>query len=477
MKKIISLLLVAITLQLAAQEKTDTLKMSLQQCIEYALKNNVNVKNATLDEEIAAAKVREVTGIGLPQINGSAGLQHYFKLRNSYFGSNTPFSPKDAQGNPILSSDAIIIYPNIFQLPSTLDANITASQILFNASYLVGLQAAKTFKELSQRATIVTKQQTANNVKKAYYQQLIGYERIKLFDVSIVRLDSTIRQMKKMQSNGFVEKIDVDRLEVNYNNLLTDYEKTLNMLILSSLALKFQMSMPLEQNLLLSDNLQKFTSDTSFKSNDQTDANSRPEYQLLLTQRKANKLELKNNRAAGLPSLMLSGTLGAFSSVNNMDFFKNKPFFIYDAGNPQNSKTINQSTYWSDYSFIQAGINVPIFSGFQRGSRVQQSKLNLQKTENNIKNFEQTIGLQVQSAKVNLMNSRRAFQIQQRNIDLAKNVNSVVSKKYKAGIATNLEVTDSESSLKEAQINYFNALYDFLVSKTDYEQAAGLITY
>lgn len=455
-----------------AQSGTDTLKMSLQQCVDYALKNSTSVKNATLDEEIAAAKVREVRGIGLPQITGSAGLQHYFKLRNSYLPGATPF----VQFPPGTPTPDVLVLPAIFQLPTSLDASLNATQILFNSSYIVGLQAAKTYRELASRSAQQTREQTANNVKKAYYQNLINVERIKLFDVNIVRLDSSLRQLRALQKNGFTEQIEVDRLEVSLNNLMTEYEKTLNLLVLSSLTLKFQMGMPIEQNVILTDSISQYANNTEYNLEDKIDPKNRVEYQLLKLQVKSYQLDLKNNRGAALPSLVAQGSIGAFTSTNDLNIFKNRNIAVLkDLTSAPDFK--NQGSYWSDYSYVQIGLNVPIFTGLQRTGKVQQSKLNLTKAENNLKNFEQAMNVQVQAAKVNLQNSQRSLAIQKRNMELAKSVSNNTFKKYRAGTGSNLEVTNAEASLKEAQINYFNALYDFLVYKIDYEVAAGLNKY
>ena len=455
-----------------AQSGTDTLKMSLQQCVDYALKNSTSVKNATLDEEIAAAKVREVRGLGLPQITGSAGLQHYFKLRNSYLPGATPF----VQFPPGTPTPDVLVLPAIFQLPTSLDASLNATQILFNSSYIVGLQAAKTYRELASRSAQQTREQTANNVKKAYYQNLINVERIKLFDVNIVRLDSSLRQLRALQKNGFTEQIEVDRLEVSLNNLMTEYEKTLNLLVLSSLTLKFQMGMPIEQNVILTDSISQYANNTEYNLEDKIDPKNRVEYQLLKLQVKSYQLDLKNNRGAALPSLVAQGSIGAFTSTNDLNIFKNRNIAVLkDLTSAPDFK--NQGSYWSDYSYVQIGLNVPIFTGLQRTGKVQQSKLNLTKAENNLKNFEQAMNVQVQAAKVNLQNSQRSLAIQKRNMELAKSVSNNTFKKYRAGTGSNLEVTNAEASLKEAQINYFNALYDFLVYKIDYEVAAGLNKY
>ncbi|MDX2196191.1 MAG: TolC family protein [Cytophagales bacterium] len=455
----------------ALSQATDTLKYTMQQCIDYAMTNNTSVQNATLDEEIAKAKVREVKGLGLPQITGNFGAQHNFKLRSLFLPGDSFFGPLDANGQPILSKDDILVSPNIFQLPSALDASLNASQLLFNASYLVGLKAAKTYKELAQKASQQTKEQTSVNVSKAYFLTVIAQERLKLFTLNITRLDSTLRQTRALQKQGFVEKIDLDRLEVSFNNLLTEYDKTRNLLLLSDLSLKYQMGMPLTQPLLATDKIDSYTADTTFLNTEKDfNINDRTEYQLLQTQKIASELDLKNNRSAALPTVVLSGSLGAFSQNNDLNFFQNKRYGINNS--IQNKTPIG---YWADYSFIQLGLSVPIFGGLQRVSKVQQSKLNVKKSENNLKNFESAAAMQLKSASVNARNSLKSLDMQKRNMELAKQISEVSLKKYKQGIGSNLELINSESSLKEAQINYYNALYEYLVYKTEFLQAMGKI--
>jgi outer membrane protein len=128
---------------------------------------------------------------------------------------------------------------------------------------------------------------------------------------------------------------------------------------------------------------------------------------------------------------------------------------------------------WYSFSSFGVSLAVPIFSGLQRNYRIQQEKLTLQKIENGLKSFESGIDLEVKQASINYQNANESLQSQQRNMELARNVARVTKIKYEQGVGSNIEVIDAESSLKEAQINYYNALYDVLVAKTDLDKAFG----
>lgn len=448
----------------------DSLKMSLQDCIDYALKNSISVKNASLDEQLAGAKIGEIRAIGLPQISGAIGVQHNLRLRDSYFqaSSTNPFTTEIVKASPE-SEGKILKFANFFQLKNNLDASLTATQILFSGSYIVGLQAANTYRELATKSTEATKIQVSNNVAKAYYMVLVNLERLNLFNTNILRVDSLLQNTIKLQKSGFVEKIDVMRLEVTLNNLITEREKFASIMILSNVLLKYQMGMPMEANFILTEKLAELSLDTNNVDVQKVNYNDRIEYKQLKVSKRLQELDLKNTKWAYLPSLVASANLGFFTSNTDLNFFSNNNYI----GSNNKYFGWNNDGIWSRYGVIQVGLQVPIFDGFGRGYKVQQSKLNISKVENSIKNLENTIDVQLYSAVISLKNNVKTMQSQKLNMDLAKEVVTVTQKKYKQGMSSNLEVTTAESALKESQINYYSALYDALISKIDYEQAKG----
>jgi len=291
--------------QLRAQQE-DSVSFDLEDCIRYALENTVEVQNARIDEQIAKARVKETVGIGLPQIDGSVSLVHNEKLPR-FFMEYDPdeigfFDPGDIPG---IEPGDVVAFGNFFQLPSSGDAGITVNQLLFSASYLVGLKAADTYKELAYKTTTQTQIQVIENVQKAYYGVLVNNERIALFDNNIARVDSLLRTTRAMNENGFAEDIDVDRVRVTLNNLKSERLKFLNLQALSLGLLKFQMNYPIEKPLEIRGSLSELSVDDNLFEDyeDGWNYRNRIEYELLDVQRRLQELDIKNKFSASLPSL------------------------------------------------------------------------------------------------------------------------------------------------------------------------------
>jgi outer membrane protein len=256
-----------------------------------------------------------------------------------------------------------------------------------------------------------------------------------------------------MYDNGFVELIDVHRVTVAYNNVQTEEKKLERFFDLSVQLLKFQMGMPLEENLVLVDELKTIDFTSSLVA-PKVDYNKRIEYSQLQTLQRVNELDLKRYRMAYLPSVAAFATLNAQAQRNEFDIF-------------------NTDKKWYPVGVVGARISLPLFTGMQRHYRVQQAKLNLEKVNNQFIQLEQSIDMEYESSKTIMLNSIEALQIQKENMDLADEVFRITKIKYDQGIGTNIEIINAESSLKEAQTNYYNALYDALIAKIELETATG----
>lgn len=450
---------------------------SLDDCIRYALENTVEVKNARVDQQIAASKVKETTGLGLPQVDGSVKLQHNNKLPRFFatYATAQGFSGTDENGNPNLDipgvqSTDVVASPNFFQLPSSGDAGISINQLLFNTSYLIGLKAASTYRDLSSRTAEQTQIQVVEKVTKAYYSVLVNNERILLFDNNIARVDSLLRTTIELNKNGFAEAIDVDRIRVTQNNLKSERLKFLNLQSLSLALLKYQMNYPMDQNINVAGKIADLQIDENlFDAYEQDwDYKNRIEYKVLETQRTLQELDIKNKYSASLPSL--NGFLNMGYSTQSPDIgglFKTKTN-IEDNGNVGPDK-------WYPYSVFGISLNVPLFSGLQRTYQVQQAKLNLLKIENSFTSLRQSIDLSIEQNTATYKNAVETVKSQRENMELADRVARITKIKYEQGVGSNIEVIDAESSLRESQVNYYNALFDALTAKTDLDVAYSKI--
>jgi outer membrane protein len=417
---------------------------SLADCISYAYEHQTTVKNATLDVTSADYKVKETTGIGLPQINGSASLQDYIKIP-------TTLIPAEVFGGA-----AGTFIPLKFGVKYQSSVGLDVNQIIFSGSYLVGLKASRTYKELSLRSLTRTKIQTNIAVTKAYYQVLVSNEQIRLLDANITQLKQQLDETTAQNKQGFVELIDVQRLEVQYNNLVTNRENTLRMLGLGYETLKFQMGMPIENQLTLKDKLENIKLDQNVAENavDTSFYRKRIEFNLSETNKALNELDLKRQKSQFLPSLSANGNL---TSTYQNDAFSE----LYKTNFPS--------------SYIGLSLKVPIFNGFQRRYQVKESEITVLQSQNSLNDLKNSINLEAKTANVNYVNGIQSLNNQKRNQGLAVEVLRVSKIKYQQGVGSSIEVTQAQTELETADNQYIQALYDALINKVNLDQAYGRI--
>jgi len=425
--------------------KTDSVfHLSLQQCTEYALSNQPNVRNAKYEVGKATAKVREIRGIGLPQITGSVSVSDYLQIP-------TTLIPAQFFGGPNGTYE-----PVQFGTKYNATGEIDASQILFDGSFLVGLEAAKTYKDYSVQGLTYANTQAIAAVEKAYYQALVSNWKLQMTIADVKRLKQLMDETEKMNEAGFTQRVDYDRIKVNYNNAKTLQTTMTKLLTLSYKSLKFQMGMPIADSIVLTDSLQNIhinsdlSADTSFKPT------NRIEYQLAQTNLWGSHLQVRKDNYGYLPSVMLIGSVNRVNQGETTDFF-------------------NGSQPWYPTALIGLRISIPIFDGLQKNYRVQQDKYTMQENELQLNTLKESISLEIASSSTNLANALADLENQKENMTLAQSVEHDTKIQYEAGTGSNLEVVDAETSLIEAETNYYNSVYNALIAKVDYEQAKGTL--
>jgi outer membrane protein TolC len=435
--------------QAKAQDSTST-QMTLEQCIEYALKTNVNMINARLEVENAKATVGEVKSMGLPQVTGNIQTTWNYKVPVSLL----PASIIPAADRPpgITASDFV---PVEFSPKYQGSAGVNVNQLLFDGTYFLGLKAADTYTQLSVKAVDVTKSEVIAGITKIYYGVLVMKERQGIIGGNIKRISELLRETKIMYDNGVVEELDVDKLQVTYNNLENEQIR-LNRFVESNLnLLKYQMGMPVQEELKLVATLADVTMNTSILETESVDYSLRPEYAVYQVQREIDLLDEKRYKVGYYPTVNLFGTAGYNMGSPEFDFFK-----------------FNDET-WFRNGAVGLQVNIPIFDGFRKKYQIQQAKLKLQKTDLSIIHLKKTIDWERKDALINLNNSITTLESQSKNMELAKKVVDKAQIKYKEGVGSSMEINNAETDLLNAQNNYFSALYDALIAKVSYDKALG----
>lgn len=426
-----------------AAADTERYNFTIQDCINYAYEHQDSVVNANLDVKSAAYRVKETIGQGLPQIHSTASFQDYLKIP-------TTLLPGEFFGQPGT------FIPIKFGVKYQSNLSLTASQILFDPDYLVGLQARNTYKELYDRSLTRSKISTAITVTKAYYQVLVTVEQLRILQADIDQLKQQVDETVARNKQGFVEKIDVDRITVQYNSLVTRKENVVRLLGLGYQLLKFQIGMPIDNVLLLKDRLENIQLEASLSDPvaDTAVYRNRVEYSLMETQTKLYQYDVKRKKGQFLPKL--TANMGYTASYQDNAFGN-----LYKNNFPS--------------AYVGLTLNVPIFTGFQHVNQLRQSEITLLKSQNDMFMARNAFNLELKKARVTYLNGLQTLNDQKKNRALAEDVLRISKIKYQQGVGSSLEVIQAQTALQDADNTYIQGLYDALVSKVDLDKAYGRI--
>lgn len=434
--------------------------LSATQAVDYALEHSVTVQNALIDIQRQQQVNKEITASALPQISASGSLNYNpdvsvqtfpnFIAMGTY-GVLIENNVKDGSGNPIVAPSDYGLISAGFGSKYSLNAGVDLNQILFDGQVFVGLQARKASIRNATLSAEVTKEQIKANVYKIYYQLAVGHRQLGTLDANIANYEKLLHDTRVIYENGFAEKLDVDKVQVQLINLQTQRLKAQNQLDAGMEGLKFLLNMPQTDRVILTDTL----SDEELKSNILSEDyryEDRKEYQQLETLIDLGELNVKRYRFSKLPTVTLSGNYSKSAQRQTFDFFEG-PYFTS--------------------SFIALRINVPIFDGGAKNARIAQAKLDLMKLHNNVSQLKSSIDNDVAQSRIQLKSAISTVDAQKRNIELAQSVYQSTKLKYDQGVGSNQEISTAQTDLVTAQNNYYSAVYDAIIAKIDYLKAAG----
>ena len=442
MKKYITIIFIVSITDLFSQD----MELTLDQCIDLAIENNENLKNAKLEEKISKALSREYLSVGLPQINFDGGLKYNHDVPKSLIDISR-FMPGVPEGTEQEVS---------FGQDYDGRVDLFINQMIFNGSYFVGLSAAKELVKLSKKLTRRNEIDIIENVQKAYYTVLNTKKRIDLVNSNLERLQNLLNEMKQLYENGFIEKLDVDRIQVAFNNLKSEKIKADRLYKLSNEVLNFQVGLPVGTEVKLIGNLSEDIVNQFQYNISDFDYSNRIEYSILKTDKNLKFYDLKNNRTQYLPQVYANYNYGYNTASSNYNLFF-------------------ENDRWKSFGTLGLKVIIPIFDGFLKRSKINQSKFKIEQIENQMLFLERSINLQINQSIANYENTKESLKISKENLELAQNVYNSTEIKYREGVGSNLELIDSNNSLKTAQNQYYNSLYESIIASIDIKKTLGTL--
>lgn len=465
MKTAVSLIMVTLTLSwfrgLAQSQDSVTIHyFTAKQAVEYALNNSETVKNALLDIRQQAMTNKEVTAAALPSVNATSSLNINPKVPTFTFPNFIAQSTyavliangvKDGSGNPIKSPGDFGVINAGLSSKYMFSNGIDLNQILFDGQVFVGLMARNAAMRNAELSADVTKEQIKTNVYKLYYQLVVGNRQITSIEANIVNYEQLLHDTKIIFQNGFAEKLDVDKVQVQLSNLQTMKLKARNQIDAGMEGLKFLMGMPMNDSLVLTETL----NDDDIKQgvlSEEYHFEDRKEYQQMQTVIELQKLNVKRYQLSRLPSLVLSANYSKSAQGEHFDLFKG-PYFTS--------------------SFIALRMSVPIFSGFSKNAQIESARISLRQSENRLHQLRSSITNDISQSRLNMKTALYNMDTQEKNVNLAEQVYNSTKLKYEQGVGSNQEISTAQSDLVTAQNNYYSSIYDAIIARIDFLRAAG----
>jgi outer membrane protein TolC len=419
---------------LAQQASADTLYFSLKEAVLFAMENNINAQNARLDIDAADQRVWETAATGLPQVSASVNYNYNINLPTTLI--------------PDFTGDPTQKIPIQFGTKHNATAGFLGNQLLFSGEYIIGLQAAKIFKEFTKRNTQRTEQQVRQTVIENYYLVLLGESTLQLLEDNRDNVRSTYEETLQLYKSGFVEETEADQLEVVLIDLQNSVLSMERQIMATKNLLKYQMGVERERDIVLVDSLNYLVASIDFTATLGLDFSIEDniDYQIFTEQERLAYMDLKLKRTEYLPDL---------SAFYSMDFAAQRDEFNFFSGDQD----------WYRASMIGISFNVPIFSSGFRRAGVSQKRIAYEQAKNN-KEFA-AAGLQVEfeQYRYDFANALEKYRSDKKNLELSEKVVRVTNKKYVEGLASSLELTQVNNQYLQALTNYTSSMVEVLNAK------------
>ena len=444
MKKL-SLLIILIFTIAASAQTNDKKKysFSIQQAIDFALKNNYKAINSGRDIETSKQKKWETTAMGLPQLNGRVDFLHNFKLQQQGVSGNA-FNPL---GNP---NDVSTI---AFGTKNTMIGTATLSQLIFDGSYIVALQASKAYLQFFENAKLKTDNDIKELIINNYGNVLLSQESIKILESNKKVLEKNYLEINQIYKNGLGEQESVEQIAITLETVKSSLNNVTRLREISLKMLKINLGIAIDDDLQLTDNLDNLSTtnlETALTAADFNVENN-IEYQIASSIVTQKRLLLKLEKSKALPSLGAALNFGYNSFANQFNFLSaNQP--------------------WNNFSNVGVSLNIPLFSSGGLKAKVQQAKIAFEQSQTQQKEAEQMLKLGYEKAKSDFDFSIEQYATAKSNLYLAEKIERKQQIKFKEGLSTSFEFSEAQRQLYAAQQTYLQSMVDIINKKAALEK-------
>ena len=438
-QKLLLFFVSALCLGFHAQEKS--MRISLDEAIDFAIENSYNTKASKNGISSAKETVRETTASGLPQINASFDYQNFLKQ---------PISLADFDGDGIDEQF-------VFGKKQNINASVTLSQLIFDGSYLVALQASKAYLKISEQANKKTEILTREAVVNAYGAVLVAEKSILILEGNLKIVGKNLHDAQKIYENGFNEQEDVEQLEITFGTLKNQLNNLERMKGIAYQMLNLALGNPVNTSLVLTDSL-----DTLTESNidlglisETFNFSKHIDFKIAENDRETKRLQMQLERSKALPSL------SAFVNYGNQAFSDSFSFF-------------KGSQQWFDSSLLGVSLKVPIFSSFSRKASTAQARIALETADVRLEETKQRLSLMAQKAKNEYQLSVENYTTAKRNVRLSERIEKKQRIKFFEGISSSFDLLQAQNQLYTQQQNYVQSMLDVIAKKVALENALNV---
>ncbi|MBC3539347.1 TolC family protein [Rufibacter sediminis] len=429
---LLSCLLVPAALQAQVTPDSTAGRLTLEQCVEYALKNQAQVQQAQLDEEIGERQIKAQLSGWLPQVTAQ-----FAAVRNIQ-------RPRFVIGDEVITTGQNY----------TSNINFQANQTLYSNDLLLASRAARFTRSSLDLNTQNTKINTVVDVSKAFFNILLSQEQLRILDENIARQEKQYRDARAQYEQGLVDKTDYQRASITLNSIRSNRKRTQEAIKASTALLQELMGLPVGSPLTLAYDYNQMQQNILIDTTQNVTFANRVEFQQIQVQRQIQGLNTNFYRWGFLPTASIYGNY-------NPQFFGSELSKLYN------------DIYPTSQVGLQVGI--PIFQGGRRIQNVRISRLQEDRLSIDLQNIQRRINTEYQSALASYKSDYNDWLTLQSNVQLAEEVYNVIKLQYNEGIKTYLDLIVAETDLRTAQLNYYNALYNVLSSKLDVQRALGTI--